>query len=152
MPNQYVASDTRTGLEVQVTGTFPEEPDDRVRIARTTNLFTRLMGTILSTESASDRRERFRAIETQLEVADALVRGDFAEVQRLVRETMHAMGVTEEQLREVEQQLREQMSRLGQDLPPGGLGGLFGSPPEDPPPSDEPDPRYPDDPPPGPRA
>jgi hypothetical protein len=152
MPNQYVASDTRTGLEVQVTGTFPEEPDDRVRIARTTNLFTRLMGTILTTESASDRRERFRAIETQLEVADALVRGDFAEVQRLVRETMHAMGVTEEQLREVEQQLREQMSRLGQDLPPGGLGGLFGAPPEDSPPSDEPDPRYPDDPPPGPRA
>ncbi|MEI7925677.1 MAG: hypothetical protein WCI61_05770, partial [Chloroflexota bacterium] len=124
MPNQYVASDTRTGLEVQVTGTFPEDPDDRVRIARTTNLFTRLMGTVLSTESDSDRRDRFRAIETQLEVAEALVRGDFAEVQRLVRETMHQMGVTEDQLREVEQQLREQMSRMGQDLPPGL--GLFG--------------------------
>ena len=129
MPNQYVASDTRTGLQVQVTGTFPEDPDDRVRIARTTNLFTRLMGTVLSTESDTERRERFRAIETQLEVADALVRGDFAEVQRLVRETLHSMGVTEDQLREVEQQLREQMARLGQDLPPG-LGGLFGGPPE----------------------
>jgi hypothetical protein len=154
MPNQYIASDTRTGLEVQVTGTFPEAPDDRVRIARTTNLFTRLMGTILSTESDTDRRERFRAIETQLEVADALVRGDFGEVQRLVRETMHQMGVTEDQLREVEQQLREQMSRMGQDLPPGlgGLGGLFGGPTEDTPPDDAPDPRYPDDPPPAPKS
>ena len=127
MPNQYVASDTRTGLEVQVTGTFPEDPDDRVRIARTTNLFTRLMGTVLSTESDGERRERFRAIETQLEVADALVRGDFTEVQRLVRQTLHSMGVTEEQLREVEQQLREQIERMGGDLPPG-LGGLFGGP------------------------
>lgn len=149
MPHQYVASDTRTGLEVQVTGTFPEDPDDRVRIARTTNLFTRLMGTILSTDSDSDRRERFRAIETQLEVADALVRGDFAEVQRLVRETMRQMGVTDDQLRDVEQQLRDQMSRLGQELPPG-FGGLFGGPSEDTPPDDAPDPRYPDDPPPGP--
>ncbi|MEI6136168.1 MAG: hypothetical protein WCQ48_01965, partial [Chloroflexota bacterium] len=113
MPNQYVASDTRTGLQVQVTGTFPEDPDDRVRIARTTNLFTRLMGTVLSTESDTERRERFRAIETQLEVAEALIRGDMAEVQRLVRDTLHNMGVTEDQLREVETQLREQMARLG---------------------------------------
>ena len=151
MPNQYVASDTRTGLEVQVTGTFPEEPNDRVRIARTTNLFTRLMGTILTTESDAERRDRFRAIETQLEVADALVRGDFAEVQRLVRETMHQMGVTEDQLREVEQQLREQMARMGQDLPPG-FPGLFGGSSEEPPPDDAPDPRYPDDPPPPPKG
>lgn len=126
MPNQYVAADTRTGLEVQVTGTFPEDPDDRVRIARTTNLFTRLMGTILATESAAERRERFRAIETQLEVAEALVRGDFAEVQRLVRETLHQMGVTEDQLREVEQQLREQMERFGGNPPPGLFGGPEG--------------------------
>ena len=54
MPNQYVASDTRTGLQVQVTGTFPEAPDDRVRIARTTNLFTKLMGTILDTASDTE--------------------------------------------------------------------------------------------------
>lgn len=146
MPNQYIASDTRTGLEVQVTGTFPEEPEDRVRIARTTNLFTRLMGTILTTESETERRERFRAIETQLEVADALVRGDFVEVQRLVRETIHQMGITDDQLHEVEQQIRERMARMGQDLPPG-FPGLFGGPSEDTPPDDAPDPRYPDDPP-----
>ena len=137
MPQQYVASDSNTGLEVQVTGTFPEDPDDRVRIARTTNLFTRLMATILSTEQQTERRERFRAIETQLEVADALVRGDIAEVERLVRETLHQMGVSEEQLREVEQQLRQQMESLGGNLGDlGNLGGLFRNP-ETPP--DEPE-------------
>lgn len=151
MPNQYVASDTRTGLQVQVTGTFPEDPDDRVRIARTTNLFTRLMGTILSTENDTERRERFRAVETQLEVADALIRGDFGEVQRLVRETLQLMGITEEQMREVETQLREQMRQMGADLPgglPEGLTGLFGGAPspEDGPPTD--DESDPDDPPP----
>ena len=141
MPNQYVASDSRAGLEVQVTGTFPEDPDDRVRIARTTNLFTRLMGTILGTTNDTERRERFRAVETQLEVADALIRGDFAEVQRLVRETLQLMGITEEQMREVETQLREQMQNLGGDtLPEGfppGLFGLGGTPDEDDPPSDD---------------
>ena len=158
MPNQYVASDTRSGLEVQVTGTFPEDPDDRVRIARTTNLFTRLMGTILSTENDTERRERFRAVETQLEVADALIRGDFGEVQRLVRETLQLMGITDEQMREVETQLREQMRQMGADLPDGlpeGLSGLFGNPdaatdesaddepgPDEPPPTD-PRPREP---------
>ncbi|RLT39872.1 MAG: hypothetical protein DWI58_12180 [Chloroflexi bacterium] len=153
MPNQYVASDTRTGLQVQVTGTFPEDPDDRVRIARTTNLFTRLMGTVLTTESDTERRERFRAIETQLEVAEALIRGDMAEVQRLVRDTLHNMGVTEDQLREVETQLREQMARLGQDMPPefGSMFGGLGGPAPDAPPADTPDPRYPDDPPPAPK-
>lgn len=150
MPNQYVASDPRTGLQVQVTGTFPEAPDDRVRIARTTNLFTRLMGTILSTDSETERRDRFRAVETQLEVADALIRGDIAEVQRLIHDTMQQMGVTDEQLREVEEQLREQMQRMGHDLPPGGLSSLFGSgpaPDDDPPSIDGPseDPR-PDEP------
>ena len=139
MPQQYVASDSRTGLEVQVTGNFPGDPDDRVRIARTTNLFTRLMATILATEGEGERRERFRAIETQLEVADALVRGDLPEVQRLVRETLRAMGVTDEQLRDVERQLREQMERLGNE---GGLAGLFGGDePEPPPVEDEPPPE-----------
>jgi hypothetical protein len=125
MPHQYAASDTRTGLNVQVTGEFPEDPDDRVRIARTTNLFTRLMSTILSTENTTERRERFRAIETQLEVADALIRGDFNEVQRLVRETLHQMGVNEEQLRAVERQLREQLEALGAEGIEG-FEGLFG--------------------------
>ena len=152
MPNQYVASDTRTGLEVQVTGTFPEDPEDRVRIARTTNLFTRLMGTILDTENSTERRERFRAVETQLEVADALIRGDMGEVQRLVRETLQLMGVTDDQLREVESQLREQMARLGGDLPggiPEGLTGLFGGldgPSDDPPSNDPDEPQPPTDP------
>jgi endonuclease III len=122
MPQQYVASDSTTGLQVQVTGEFPEDPDDRVRIARTTNLFTRLMATVLSTTNDTERRERFRAIETQLEVADALIRGDLAEVQRLIRETLHAMGISDDQLREVEQQLREQLRTIGGD----GLAGMLG--------------------------
>lgn len=122
MPQQYAATDSKTGLQVQVTGEFPEDPDDRVRIARTTNLFTRLISTILSTENGTERRERFRAIETQLEVADALIRGDLAEVQRLVRETLHQMGISEDQLAEVERQLREQLETMGAE----GLDGLFG--------------------------
>ena len=122
MPQQYVASDSTTGLQVQVTGEFPEDPDDRVRIARTTNLFTRLMATVLSTTNDTERRERFRAIETQLEVADALIRGDLVEVQRLIRETLHAMGISDDQLREVEQELREQLRAIGGD----GLAGMLG--------------------------
>lgn len=140
MPSQYHAQDSRTGLEVQVTGEFPPEPDDRVRIARTTNLFTRLLSTILATQDQAERNERFRAIETQLEVADALVRGDMEEVQRLVRETLRQMGVTDEQLREAEQQLREQIERMG-GTPPGPL---FSDPEADAPQDNEPDPRYPD--------
>ncbi|MDA0270015.1 MAG: hypothetical protein O2798_02075 [Chloroflexi bacterium] len=118
MAQQYVANDPRSGLEVQVTGEFPGEPDDRVRIARTTNLFTRLMSTILSTENDTERRERFKAIETQLEVADALVRGDTMEVQRLFRETLHQAGITEEHLAELEQQLRDQFAAAGAEFPP----------------------------------
>jgi hypothetical protein len=139
MPSQYHAQDPRTNLEVQVTGEFPPDPDDRVRIARTTNLFTRLLSTILATQEEAERRERFRAIETQLEVADALVRGDMGEVQRLVRETLRQMGVTDEQLREAEQQLREQIERMGGSPPES----LFG-PPDEEPPDTGPDPRYPE--------
>jgi len=144
MPNQYASRDARTGLEVQVTGDFPEDPDDRVRIARTTNLFTRLMSTILATESETERRERFRAIETQLEVADSLIRGDFDEVQRLMRGTLHSMGITDEQLEEVERQLREQFEQFRNmapgDLPPGfpwGIGGPSASEDDEPPPEDD---------------
>jgi len=140
MPQQYVASDNATGLQVQVTGEFPGDPDDRVRIARTTNLFTRLMSTVLSTGNDTERRERFRAIETQLEVADALIRGDLAEVQRLIRETLHAMGVSEEQLREVQEQLREQLRAIGGE----GLAGLMGlDSPDEPPDPGRPDPDQP---------
>ena len=92
MPDQYVATDKRTGFEVQVTGDFPEHPDDRMRIARTTTLFTRLMSTLLQRDE-STRRMGFRAIETQLELADALIRQDHSEVQRLIRETLGNMGI-----------------------------------------------------------
>ncbi len=112
MPDQYVATDKRTGLEIAVTGQFPDDPEDRIRIARTSNLFTRLMSSILATENGTERRARFRALETELEVADALIRNDVAEAQRLMRETLLGMGVTEEQLREASEQLREQFERL----------------------------------------
>jgi hypothetical protein len=116
MPEQYVASDKRTGLEVAVTGEFPPNQDDRIRIARTTQLFTRLMSTILATESQSDRRDRFLAIETQLELAEALIREDMEEVQRLMRQTMEKMGINKEQLDELAKRIIDQ---LGQD--PGSL-------------------------------
>lgn len=106
MAEQYVARDKNTGFEVSVTGDFPEHPDDRMRIARTTTLFTRLMSTLLQRDEAQ-RRIGFRAIETQLELADALIRQDHAEVQRLVRETLTSMGVSEDQLRELAQRLAE---------------------------------------------
>jgi len=108
MPEQYAATDKRTGLEVAVTGEFPAHHDDRIRIARTTTLFTRLMSTILATESETQRRERFLAIETQLELADALIREDMEEVQRLMRTTMERMGITQEQLDEMMKKIIEQ--------------------------------------------
>ncbi|MDA1010009.1 MAG: hypothetical protein O2888_00885 [Chloroflexi bacterium] len=148
MPNQYSSRDSRTGLDVQVTGEFPEDPDDRVRIARTTNLFTRLMSTILTTETDTERRERFRAVETQLEVAEALIRGDMEEVQRLMRQTLANFGITEEQLAEVERQLRDQLEALGQgDLPPGFPWGMGNTPPDEleDPPSEQDDDRPLDD-------
>lgn len=117
MPEQYVASDKRTGLEVAVTGEFPPNQDDRIRIARTTQLFTRLMSTILATENQTDRRDRFLAIETQLELAEALIREDMEEVQRLMRQTMEKMGISKEQLDELAKRIIDQ---FGQD--PGSLG------------------------------
>ena len=135
MPQQYSATDAETGLEVQVTGEFPADPEDRVRIARTSNLFTKLMSTILATDNDYERRERFKAIETQLEVAEALIRGDLVEVQRLIRSTLEQMGVTEEQMREVERQLREQLAALGRD----DLGVFFSGDDnlDEPPPEDD---------------
>jgi len=116
MAEQYVASDKRTGLEVAVTGDFPPHHEDRIRIARTCTLFTRLMATILSTESESRRRERFMAVETQLEMADALIREDLDEVQRLMQQTMEKMGVSKEQLDELTRRIIDQ---LGGENPPG---------------------------------
>jgi hypothetical protein len=124
MPQQYVATDSRTGLNVTVTGDFPDDPDDRVRIARTSTLFTRLMATILSTENSYERRERFKAVETQLEIAEAVIRQDAEEVQRLLRDTMAQLGVSDEQMREIEEEIRKRIREMGgPDLPFGGLGG-----------------------------
>ena len=120
MPEQYVANDKRTGLEVQVTGDFPGHPQDRIRIARTTNLFTRLTSTILAMPSESDRREAFIAVETQMELAEALIRRDMEEVQRLIQETLQKMGVSPEQMRELEEELRKRFGDLG--LPDSGGG------------------------------
>ncbi len=103
---QYVATDKATGVEITVTGEFPPHPDDRMRIARTTTLFTRLISTLLSKEQG-DRRNGFRAVETQLELADALIRQDTDDVRRLVRETMESMGVTQDQLDDLARQLRD---------------------------------------------
>ena len=113
MPEQYIAKDNETGLEIAVTGDFPEDPDDRVRVARTTTLFTRLFSTILATESVVERRQRFRAVESQLEIADALIKEDFTAVQQLMRETMNSMGVSEEQLSEIEAELKRHLKEMG---------------------------------------
>jgi hypothetical protein len=116
MPEQYVATDKRSGLEVAVTGNFPEHPQDRIRIARTTNLFARLTSTILTMGSESDRREAFVAVESQMEIAEALIRHDMAEVQRLMQETLAKMGISPEQMREIEEEIRRRMREGG--LPP----------------------------------
>ncbi|MCK9517745.1 MAG: hypothetical protein M0R74_01780 [Dehalococcoidia bacterium] len=120
MAEQYVASDKRTGLEVAVTGEFPPHHEDRIRIARTSTLFTRLMSSILSTENETERRERFLAVETQLELADALIREDMGEVQRLMQQTMERMGITKEQLDELAKRIIEEFG----DNPPEGFGPL----------------------------
>jgi hypothetical protein len=140
MPQEYSATDPRTGLQVTIRGEFPADPDERVRVARTANLFTRLISTILATENEYERRERFRAIETQLEVADALIKGDMAEVQRLLRETLQQMGVTEEQMQEVQRELRRQLEAMGQEVPPELRNLLFPDEGEPPAESDAPAP------------
>ncbi len=101
MAEQYVASENRTGLEVAVKGEFPPHPDDRVRIARTTNLFTQLMATILSTTNESDRRQLFVSLESALEIADALARQDMEAVSRLMQQFLSKHGLTPEQLQEL---------------------------------------------------
>lgn len=117
MPEQYAATDKRTGLEVTVTGEFPPHHDDRIRIARTTTLFTRLMSTILATENETERRERFHAIETQLELAEALIRQDMEEVQRLMRATLEKMGITPDEMDEMARKILDQLRDGGADFP-----------------------------------
>ncbi|HEX6032354.1 MAG TPA: hypothetical protein VFY90_13055 [Tepidiformaceae bacterium] len=125
MAEQYVATDKRNGLEVAVTGAFPPHPDDRIRIARTTTLFTRLMATILATENESERREGFMAVETQLEMADALIRQDQEEVRRLALDMMQRMGITQEQIDEMARRIMDEIRKAeegggddGGELPP----------------------------------
>ncbi|HLF71515.1 MAG TPA: hypothetical protein VI759_05125 [Dehalococcoidia bacterium] len=127
MPEQYVATDKRTGLEVAVTGSFPDHPQDRIRIARTTNLFARLASTILSMDSESDRRDAFIAVETQMELADALIKRDHEEVQRLLQETLAKMGISPEQMREIEEEIRR---RMGGSEGPGEIDGPPGDEPQ----------------------
>jgi hypothetical protein len=110
---QYVATDKRTGLEVAVTGDFPDHPQDRIRIARTSNLFARLMSTILAMSSESERRDAFIAVETQMELADALIRRDMEEVQTLLQQTLQKLGITPDQLREIEDEIRRRLGDLG---------------------------------------
>jgi hypothetical protein len=60
-----------------------------------------------------------------MELADNLIKHDMEEVQRLLQETLEKMGITRDQMRELEEELRRRLGDQG-----GGL--LFGS--EDPPP------------------
>jgi hypothetical protein len=115
---QYVATDKRTGLEVTITGDFPDDPQDRIRIARTSNLFARLMSTILEMNNQTERRDAFVAVETQMELADALIQHDMEEVQRLLQDTLQKLGITPEQMRDIEDEIRRRLGDLGQDGPP----------------------------------
>jgi hypothetical protein len=56
MPQQYVASENRTGLEVAVKGEFPPHPDDRVRIAHHEPVYA-TDGDDPSTENETERRQ-----------------------------------------------------------------------------------------------
>ncbi len=139
MPQQYVATDSRSGLQVAVTGDFPEDPADRVRIARTSTLFTRLMATILGTEEEEERRSRFRAVETQLEVAEALISGDHTRVSELMRASLTQMGISEAKLAEAEREIRARLAELGEDVPEGAIWPIFNR-------DDDEEPGDPDDP------
>jgi len=116
MPEEYVATDKRTGLEVTVRAEFPDDPQDRIRIARTSNLFARLMSTIL-TMAERERRDAFVAVETQMELAEALIRRDSEDVQRLLQETLRKLGMTPEQMKELEEEIRRRLRDLGGPAP-----------------------------------
>lgn len=109
MSQQYTATDNRTGLQVAVTGEFPSHPDDRIRIAATTNLFTRLMATILTTENETERRTLFRSLEMALEWADAAARQDNTEMSAIVQRFLAEAGITPEQIEELFRQMQQGM-------------------------------------------
>ena len=117
MPQQYNAKDTRTGLEVLITGEFPPDKDDRIRIAATANLFTRLMGTILATDNATERRTLFRSLETALDWADAAARQDVEAMGLVMQKLLGELGITQEQLEEMIKRFQEGGGDLG-GLPP----------------------------------
>jgi hypothetical protein len=54
-----------------------------------------------------------------MELAEALIRHDMEEVQRLLQSTLQKLGITPEQMKDLEEEIRR---RLG-DLGPGLLGG-----------------------------
>lgn len=75
------------------------------------------------------------AVETQLEMADALIREDMPEVQRLMQQTLEKMGITPDQMddlaKQILNQLREQPGEgpQGGQLPPDDFPQDDGEPP-----------------------
>ena|SRR6266849_3011389 len=125
MADQYVASDKQSGLEVSITGRFPPVPEDRIHLARTANLFTRLLAIGLATENDTERRELFTHLEAQLELAAALIKQDFPEVTRLMQEMLNRIGLTPERMEEMAKELAEQLRKQAEENggnPPEGLG------------------------------
>lgn len=116
MADQYVATDKGSGLEVAITGQFPVAPEDRIHLARTANLFTRLLAAALATDNDSERRELFAHLETQLELAAALIKGDMEEVQRLMQTMLTRIGLTPDRMEEMARELAE---RLKEQFPDG---------------------------------
>jgi hypothetical protein len=121
MAQEYRATENRTGLEVAVKGEFPPHPDDRVRIARTTNLFTQLMATILDTSNETERRQLFISLESALEIADALARRDMEGVNELMQQFLLKHGLTPEQLQEMLKELGVPPRPPHDDDPPASI-------------------------------
>ena len=69
-------------------------------------------------QSQVERRDAFIAVETQMELADALIQHDMEEVQRLLQDTMQKLGITPEQMREIEDEIRRRLGDAGTDAPP----------------------------------
>jgi len=122
MADQYVATDKQSGLEVAITGQFPAAPEDRIHVARTANLFTRLLAAGLATSNDTERRELFTHLESQLELAAALVKQDFTEVTRLMQEMLTRIGLTPERMEEMAKELAEQLRQQLGDQPPEQSG------------------------------
>ena len=76
------------------------------------------MSTILEMDSQAQRRDAFIAVETQMELADALIRQDMEEVQRLLQDTLQKLGITPDQMKEIEEEIRRRLGDLGGDEPP----------------------------------